>query len=71
MFPSGALEEESAYRDHYLEDDMRQIIAIMLASVGVLFAFSVIDIPVLASSAEFQFGFLLRTGLMILGAFLI
>ncbi len=71
MFPSGALEEESAYRDHYLEDDMRQIIAIMLASVGFLFAFSVIDIPVLASSAEFQFGFLLRTGLMILGAFLI
>jgi hypothetical protein len=71
MFANRADDEEKAYREHYLSNDIRQINAITLATTGFMFALTVVDIPLLASNAGFQLGFLLRTTLMFLGLVLI
>lgn len=71
MFGSRPADEELLYRKHYLDNDIRQISAIIYAISALMFAFTLIDFSNLGASPQLQTGIVLRSVFMFSGFFLI
>jgi hypothetical protein len=70
-FPSPRLDEEPSYREHFLDDDIRQITAVIYATMALFLTLNIIDFSTLEDNPLLGSGIVLRFVVMILGFVLI
>ena len=67
MCGSRSEQEELAYRNHFLTNDVRQIKGMSFAGMGFMIALTLLDIPSLSESPELMTGIVLRFLLILVG----
>ena len=69
LFGGRPADEELAYRNHYLANDVKQIRALSFAAIGFLLALTLKDIPNLDANPDLMSGIIVRAVMMIIGVF--
>lgn len=67
LYPSRPKDEEEAYRQHYQDDDRRQVSTIIFLASVYLMTFTMLDLSALGSNSELLRGVYLRSILTLIG----